>query len=155
MKPRTFMAALTAVLLTTVLHAPAAVAANGLATARVGSGSTVGSSAIFTSASGSKTVVRVVGNFTNHTSSSVRLTTLTICVSITGGGGTIPIKPDVRVLGTVNWAPQPATRFVSVGSCTSYSVNKTYSKKGSAGELFAVYTYLGASTQLYVNGFYR
>jgi|GEM_PF-3141717 len=127
---------------------------NGVGKVKVGSAKEIGSSAIFDDVtSKERVVVRVVGRFSNHTSSSVKLTSFRICFSDSQRTGAW-VRPIITVMGKSVWNGG-ATRHVASGSCTSwYSVNKTFKKK-SGGELLVVKTDLGFRNWSTLNGFYR
>jgi hypothetical protein len=143
-----------AVLLVVSTPGAASAADDGVATTRVKSAKLIGLSATYVDGFTHKTtVMRVVANFTSHTTSSVKLKSYKLCFSQTSRLNE-NLKTWVKVKGSVSYTG-PLKWDVQSGSCTSnFSVNKTY--KASPGkELFVIQTNTGYGKLTFLHGFYR
>jgi len=149
---------LAAVLLVLTTAQPATADGNyGVAKMRVKSAKTVASSAIIAYQVGTgqthRIVIRASGSFTKHTTNSVKLTTVKLCYSETGGGSEY-LRPFIRVGGkTIVWKGKSSYNVAS-GACRKYTVNKTFKAKPKK-ELFVLVTKLGVSQMDTVHGVYR
>ncbi|KAA1376008.1 hypothetical protein ESP62_011150 [Aeromicrobium fastidiosum] len=123
--------------------------------ATVGSSTSVSASASYQELSGAKTVLRTVAEFSNHKSSSVKLTRFRLCFSNTAvSGAWVLPRIEKGGGGAIAWEASQTT-YVKSGSCTSwYTVNKTFS--ASPGKfLFVMNTKLGFINALMTSGFRR
>ncbi|MEU7711305.1 hypothetical protein AB0B03_05120 [Micromonospora chalcea] len=155
MRVRMLFAAAAALLVVVGAANPAAAA--GTATVSIGSSAAVGVQTDFENPRWSNhySNIRVVGNFTNHTATSVKLTSIKVCYS-DGQGKRVLISPWItnsRGTFDVDW--QAATYLPS--QCATYTHARTLSKQPD-GEMMRVIlriTMEDRSTTSTISGFYR
>lgn len=105
---------------------------------KVGSQTSIWTTTNYTTVSGYKVTVSVIPNFTNHTRTSVKLTTFKICFSTTYEPDTVAvmISPMITDNGT-GWADDWAYRTYNSGDCEIYAVNRTF-RNNSTDHMFRI-----------------
>lgn len=105
---------------------------------KVGSQTAIWTTTNYTTASGYKVTVSVIPQFTNHTRSSVKLTTFRVCFSTTFDPDhvSVAISPMITDNGT-GWADDWVFRTYYSGDCRTYTVNRTFSNNRT-GHMFRI-----------------
>ncbi|MFJ3407544.1 hypothetical protein [Promicromonospora sp. NPDC090134] len=105
---------------------------------KVGSHTSIWTTTSYVTATDYKVTVSVIPTFTHHTRRSVKLTTFKICFSTTydPGHAGAAISPMITDNGT-GWAKDWRFRSFRSGDCSTYTVNRTFSKN-SFGHMFRI-----------------
>lgn len=129
--------------------------AAGLATVRIGSSTAVGVSLTWNSNSpvlNHDSRMTVTGRFTNHTATSVKLASFTVCYQ-SGPQTSIAVSPYTRNASGNFWGGSSGWWNIKKGYCQSWYPNKVYYKQ-SDGEIVRVVPRVNGSIEL-IAGFYR
>lgn len=118
---------------------------------KVGSQTSIWTTTNYTNLDGDKVTLSVIPTFTNHTRSSVKLTTFRVCFSTTYDPDhtAVAISPMITDNGT-GWADDWVFRTYYSGDCRTYTVNRTF-RNNSTEHMFRIEprvtnTNLGGST---------
>jgi len=108
---------------------PSAAALPGTASVKVGSSTQVGVTTGWLDNAYKQHATRLIGNFTSHTTNSVKMTSLKLCYSAPAGSQVLVSVTGLKDNSTVLWSG--AIKQFAAGTCQTWTVNKTFSKQAS------------------------